>query len=90
LLYFLSLLPSGVTLEQLRVMWSGEVENSIKVIKLYEFLDLGFGEKFIVLPFVINFLQETVSEKDKEGFVKKICTYYGGLLRRLFQIISLD
>jgi hypothetical protein len=43
LLYFLSLLPSGVTLEQLRVMWSGEVENSIKVIKLYEFLDVGFG-----------------------------------------------
>ena len=41
-------------------MWNENVEKQIEILKLYEFLEIGFGENYLVTPFVINFLQQTI------------------------------
>jgi hypothetical protein len=48
LLYFLSLLPSGVKIEQLNSMLNTNVSPQMEIIQIYEFLDVGFGDKFVV------------------------------------------
>jgi hypothetical protein len=39
LLFFLSLLPNGMTLSQLQSMWSQDVQKLIDAINIYEFFD---------------------------------------------------
>ena len=41
-------------------MWNELVERQIEILQLYEFLEIGFGENYIVTPFLIDFLQETI------------------------------
>lgn len=69
-------------------MWAG-AEKHIEIIQIYEFLEMGQGDNYTVIPFVINYLNQTMQMSDKEVFIDKICTYYCELLKRLFGIISL-
>lgn len=88
MLYFLSLLPNGIKLAQLSQMWAGS-EKLIEIIQIYEFLETGYGDKYVVTPFVVDFLHQTMQTNDKETFIEKICSYYCELLKQLYRIISL-
>jgi hypothetical protein len=88
LLYFLSLLPTGVTFQQLKSMYNDDtVQKHLDIIKKYEFLDTGRGDTNVLTPFVIHYCQSTIESNDKENFIEKICTYFCGLLKKLYSII---
>lgn len=61
LLYFLSLLPTGVTFQQLKSMYNDDtVQKHLDIIKKYEFLDTGRGDTNVLTPFVIHYCQSTI------------------------------
>jgi uncharacterized membrane protein len=90
LLFFLSLLPNGLLQSQLRKMWSDNVSQLLDIIKVYEFFDTGFGDRFVLTPFVINYLRHSISAETKLNFTEKICAYYADLLKALYSFISLN
>jgi hypothetical protein len=91
LLFFLALMPNGLELSQLEKMWGStiSVEQQLKTIEIYEFLDLGFGKSYIVTPFVANYLQKTIPDSTRNQYMNKICAFYCDVLKNLYSIIEL-
>jgi predicted aspartyl protease len=72
-------------------MWGQPVEQHLELIKVYEFLDTGFDEHYIIVtPFIVDYLQQTIQSNDKDTFINKICADYCVLLKNLYGIISID
>jgi hypothetical protein len=71
-------------------MWTDNVHLVLETIQLYEFFDTGFGDRYVLTPFVINYLQHSITAEDKFKFIEKICAYYADLLKSLYSFISLE
>jgi len=91
LLFFLALLPNGLKLTQIQLMWTStmSIEQQLEVIQIYEFLDFGFGSNYIVTPFVANYLQKTIPDSTRTKYMNKICAFYCEMLKDLYNIIEL-
>jgi hypothetical protein len=70
-------------------MWGDNVHLVLETIQLYEFFDSGFGDRYVLTPFVINYLHHSITEKDKQIFTEKICAYFACLLKSLYNYVSL-
>ena len=54
--------------------------ESLEHLRDLSFLDSGYGEKLMLTPAIISYIDDTIDQKTKRNYTEKICFFYEQLL----------
>jgi hypothetical protein len=69
-------------------MWGPQVEQQLAVIQIYEFLEPDAN--FKLTASISDYVATTIKPEQRTEYIKRICGYFAGLLKKVFDVVSLE